>query len=127
MLKHFRSTRQQHLDHLRVGLALLLRDSPGVDVMTFDGTNQYLYDAESRVCAVLNTNTGQITQYLYDAEGHRVAKGHPATNSSTLYCPTGRADFTPDETYIVGQNGEQVSELDGNGACLHRRAVDCHL
>jgi len=87
--------------------------------MTFDGTNQYLYDAESLVCAVLNTNTGQITQYLYDAEGHRVAKGHPATSSSTLYCPTGRADFTPDETYIVGQNSEQVSELDGNGAWKH--------
>lgn len=32
MLKHFRSTQQHHLDHLRVGLARLLGDRSGVDV-----------------------------------------------------------------------------------------------
>ena len=32
MLRHFPSTRQHHLDHLRIGLALLLRDRPRVNV-----------------------------------------------------------------------------------------------
>jgi RHS repeat-associated protein len=87
--------------------------------MTNDATRQYWYDAENHVCAMFNSLTGQITQYLYDAEGHRVAKGHPAVNSNTLYCPTGPSDFIPDETYVVGQNGEQVTELDGSGNWKH--------
>jgi len=29
--------------------------------------NQYLYDAEGRICAAENLTTGQITGYLYDA------------------------------------------------------------
>lgn len=32
MLKHFWSTRQHHLNHFRIGLALLLRDRSGIDV-----------------------------------------------------------------------------------------------
>jgi YD repeat-containing protein len=41
--------------------------------MTNDGVNQYLYDAEGRVCAVFS-GLGGYTQYIYDAEGNRVAK-----------------------------------------------------
>ena len=40
--------------------------------------NQYLYDGEGRVCAVLNGAVPGIPimkGYLYDAEGNRVAKG----------------------------------------------------
>ncbi len=90
----------------------------GAGNMTFDGIHQIKYDAENRVCAAFNTVTGVITQYLYDAEGHRVAKGHPTSND-TLYCPSGTADFIPDETYVVGQNGEQISELDSSGQWIH--------
>jgi RHS repeat-associated protein len=95
--------------------------APGYDAagnLTDDGINQVLYDAENRVCAVFNRNTSAITQYIYDAEGRRVAKGHPA-NGNALYCPTGPGDFIPDETYVVGQNGEQVSELDSTGHWIH--------
>jgi RHS repeat-associated protein len=90
--------------------------------MTFDGTNHVLYDAENRVCAVFNSNTGITTQYLYDADGNRVAKGHPA-NTGNLYCATGAGDFVPDATYVVGQSGEQVSELDGAGNWVHSNVV----
>jgi hypothetical protein len=38
-----------------------------------DGRNQYLYDAEGRICAV--SGSYGMTGYLYDAAGNRVAKG----------------------------------------------------
>ena len=88
--------------------------------LTFDGSNHYLYDAEGRVCAagsVAISGGVAITQYIYDAEGRRVAKGHPNTSTTTLYCPGG--DFVSDETYIRGQNGEQVTELNGAGVWQH--------
>jgi len=91
----------------------------GAGNMTVDGINQMMYDAENRICALKKLDTGQITEYLYDADGNRVAKGHPAGSDSTLSCPTGVGDFVPDATYIVGQNGEQVSELDGSGNWKH--------
>jgi YD repeat-containing protein len=49
-----------------------LYDAAG-DVVN-DGQNQYLYDAEGRLCAVGNGYGG--TGYLYDAAGNRVAKGY---------------------------------------------------
>jgi RHS repeat-associated protein len=85
--------------------------------MAFDGVNFYVYDAENRLCAMYSEGT--ITQYLYDAEGRRIAKGHPPVFAEGLYCPSSRADFIPDTTYILDQNGEQVSELDGNGVWKH--------
>jgi RHS repeat-associated protein len=99
----------------------ILYDSPDHTAgnMTFDGVNHLAYDAENRVCAVLNTNTGSITQYLYNAEGLRVAKGHPVGSTNTLVCPTGASDFTPTETYILGPTGEQVTQLDGSGNWQH--------
>lgn len=91
----------------------------GAGNMTADGINQMLYDAEDRLCAAQNTYTGQITQYIYDADGNRVAKGHPSGSGGSLTCPTGPSDFVPDATYIVGDAGEQVSELDGGGNWKH--------
>jgi RHS repeat-associated protein len=78
--------------------------------MTYDGRYNLAYDAESRVCAVYDTLLGgNITQYLYNAEGQRVAKGYPATGTTTPVCAA--SDFVATATYIVGPNGEQVTEL----------------
>lgn len=45
-----------------------------------DGLNQYVYDAESRVCAMQNM-VGSRVGYLYDAEGRRAA-AHLSGNSN---------------------------------------------
>jgi RHS repeat-associated protein len=82
----------------------------------FDGNNQIAYDAENRICAVLNSNS-TLTQYLYNAEGQRVAKGHSASGS-TLACPV-YGDFIADEKYILGQGGEQVTQLNGSDQWQH--------
>jgi YD repeat-containing protein len=37
-----------------------------------DANNQYVYDPEGRLCAVVNSN--KAVQYIYDASGTRVAK-----------------------------------------------------
>ena len=59
-------------------------DAPSYDAagdVTADGANQYVYDAEGRLCAVQSmdpltgTFDGNWTGYLYDAAGNRVAKG----------------------------------------------------
>jgi RHS repeat-associated protein len=82
----------------------------------FDGNNYVAYDAEGRVCAVLN-GSATLTQYLYNAEGQRVAKGHSASGS-TLACPV-YGDFMADEKYILGQGGEQVTQLNGSDQWQH--------
>jgi len=85
-----------------------------------DGSNQVAYDAEGRVCAVYSlVFGGNVTQYLYDAEGRRVAKGYSASAPSQLVCSMGGADFIPAETYILGQSGEQVTQLDRSGHWQH--------
>lgn len=84
--------------------------------MTFDGLNNVAYDAENRICAVLNSN-GTLVQYLYDAEGRRVAKGHSGSGS-TLACPA-YGDFVVDEKYVLGQAGEQVTQLNGSDQWQH--------
>ncbi len=86
--------------------------------MTDEGRYKLAYDAESRVCSVYDTVLGgNITQYLYNAEGQRVAKGHPATSTSTPVCPA--SDFVATETYILGPSGEQVTQMDGTGHWQH--------
>ena len=92
----------------------------GAGNLTFDGRYYFAYDAESRLCAVYDSVlTGNITQYLYDAEGHRIAKGHPAQPTVTPVCTSGGSDFIPAEKYIVGQNGEQITQLDGSDKWQH--------
>jgi RHS repeat-associated protein len=86
--------------------------------MTADGTNQYAYDDEGRVCAVQSPApiAGYVwTQYIYDAEGNRVAKGI-ITNPS---CDVTTNGFTLTNSYALGQGGEQVTETGGDGQWLH--------
>jgi RHS repeat-associated protein len=83
-----------------------------------DKTNQYLYDAEGRVCAVGSSSMfGGVfmVQYIYDAEGRRVAKG----TITTLSCDTSSNGFLQTASYILGPSGEQVTEIDGNGNWQH--------
>ena len=82
-----------------------------------DGTNQYLYDAEGRVCAVKYSvlTLPAMMQYIYDAEGERVAKG----TISTWSCDTSSNGFTETAGYALGPNGEQVAEVDGQGNWTH--------
>jgi RHS repeat-associated protein len=86
--------------------------------VTNDGTNQYLYDGEGRICAVRSEpmpNNYTMTQYIYDAEGARVAKGAIATWS----CDTTTNGFTPTASYILGLSNEQLTETDGQGQWQH--------
>jgi RHS repeat-associated protein len=76
--------------------------------MTFDGKNHFAYDAENHVCGMVN-DTGTLTQYLYNVDGKRVAKGH-SKSGNALACPS-YGDFAADEKYILGQNGENITEL----------------
>lgn len=85
---------------------------------TFDGINTMLYDAEDRICAVSNSLTGQVTQYVYNAEGQRVAKGHSASQPGALVCPSA-GDFQPTATYVLGPNGEEMTELNSSGNWQH--------
>jgi RHS repeat-associated protein len=84
--------------------------------LIFDGLNHIAYDAENRVCAVLNS-VGTLTQYLYNAEGQRVAKGHSASGNAPA-CPA-YGDFVADEKYILGQSGEQITQLNGQDQWQH--------
>jgi RHS repeat-associated protein len=91
----------------------LTYDPSGVGFVIGDASNQYAYDTEGRLCAVYNPTLVEYTEYVYDAEGRRVAKG--MTNS--LSCnPT--ANYTQTESYVLGQSGEHISELDGSGNFL---------
>jgi RHS repeat-associated protein len=83
-----------------------------------DGTNQYRYDAEGRVCAVGSSPLSggvSMVQFIYDAEGHRVAKG----TITSLSCDTSSNGFVQTASYILGPSGEQVTEMDGNGNWQH--------
>ena len=77
-----------------------------------DNVNNYLYDAEGRLCAVQNRMVGAATGYIYDAEGTRVAKGTLASFSCG-------ATITVTNTYVIGPGGEQLTETDGNGNWIH--------
>ena len=88
--------------------------TPGYDFagnLTNDGTYQYLYDAEGRLCAVKNLSSNIMTGYLYDANGTRVAKG--SLTAMTCDPSANLSQFQSTETdYIVGPSGEQVTEMD---------------
>ncbi len=79
-----------------------------------DGTIQYLYDGEGRICAIskgIMPGTSSMTQYIYDADGNRVAKGSIATFS----CDTTVNGFQPSAAYALDQSGQQVTEMTVNG------------
>jgi len=90
--------------------------------ITYDSANQYLYDAEGRICAIRNLTVGIMTGYLYDAEGPRVGKGSISTfpaPGATCAAPTAANGFTLTASYVPGLGGEQLSELDGSGNWKH--------
>jgi RHS repeat-associated protein len=80
-----------------------------------DGKNQYLYDAEGRVCAVqYQVQPGwpsTMMGYIYDAEGQRVAKG----SISQWNCDMDNNGFSETAGYVIGPTGEQTAETDGQG------------
>jgi RHS repeat-associated protein len=51
-----------------------------------------------------------MTGYLYNAEGVRIAKGTIATMS----CDPVTSGFQLTESYVLGQGGEELTQLDGN-------------
>ena len=79
-----------------------------------DGINSYLYDGEGRICAVQQSVSGLITntQYLFDAEGRRVAKG----SISSFSCDTTANGFTATAVYVLGPDGEQMTEMAANSS-----------
>lgn len=93
-----------------------LQYDAGGDV-TGDGEHQYLYDAEGRVCAVQYTviTIPVMIGYIYDAEGRRVAKG----SISQWSCDMDNNGFQETAGYILGPNGEQMTEMDGGGNWIH--------
>jgi RHS repeat-associated protein len=81
--------------------------------------NQYLYDAEGRICAVENLTVGTMTGYIYDADGTRVAKG----SITSWSCDPTVNGFQTASDYVLGPSGEQVTEMamdpNGNMAWQH--------
>jgi RHS repeat-associated protein len=79
-----------------------------------DGVNQYIYDAEGRICAVSSTQIPGITTmtgYIYDADGTRVAKG----TITSLSCDPTSNGFQFSENYVLGPGGEELTMIDGQG------------
>lgn len=86
-------------------------DSSGDGDMTSDGQNQYLYDAEGRVCAVESLLGRGMYGYLYNAEGVRVAKG----TITTFNCNTASNGFQLTASYILDPNNQQLTEMSWSG------------
>ena len=93
--------------------------------VTTDGQNNYAYDSEGRICAVLQPSYmgGGQFRYIYDASGLRVAKGtftgsFPAKNT---VCPAAvpGTNVTLTAQYLLNLGGEQVTELTGSGVWVH--------
>ena len=94
------------------------------DVLS-DGQNSYAYDTEGRLCAVSYPNGvggDSIERYLYNAEGQRVGKG--SGSSLTCSAPTSANGFSLSNQYLLGLDGEQVTELNGSGAAVHSNVYD---
>ena len=93
-----------------------------------DGTNQYLYDAEGRICAVktgIMADVSSMVQYIYDAGGNRVSKG----SITAWTCDMSSNGFSATAAYALDQNAEQVTEMavnNGQSVWLHTNlfAVD---
>jgi RHS repeat-associated protein len=87
-----------------------------------DGTNNYLYDAENRLCAVQQATTGGgLIGYLYAPDGTRLGRGNLTSFSCDL---TKNGMLTANglvltNAYVVGPQGEELEEVDGNFNLLH--------
>jgi RHS repeat-associated protein len=71
-----------------------------------DGQNQYLYDAEGRVCAVQSINM-ELIGYQYDADGNRVGKG----TITSWGCDVTTNGYSSTNDYVLDQGGGQMTEL----------------
>jgi RHS repeat-associated protein len=88
-----------------------------------DGTNMYLYDAENRLCAEQSvTPGGKMTGYVYSPDGTRFGKG---TITGTFTCDLTKNGLLQSNVlsltsvYVVGPQGEQLEETDGNFNVRH--------
>src|SRR6185437_7258827 len=82
----------------------------GGDV-TFDGTNYYLYDGAGRLCAGDSPGTPPVmTGYLYDGNGNRIATG----TLTSFSCSLASNGFSLTNSYVVGKDGEQLTEFQGS-------------
>jgi RHS repeat-associated protein len=79
-----------------------------------DNLNQYLYDAEGRICAVQNS-TGYMYGYQYDAAGNRIAKG----SLTSMSCDITANGFSQTTGFVVDAGGQQLTEVDGSGNWQH--------
>ena len=97
--------------------------------VSYDGRNNYWYDAEGRVCAVQTISSG-LVQYIYGPEGERIAQGTFSSVPSSLYalCAAPSANgssltntlgLSINKRYLVDLAGNQVTELNGAGTWLH--------
>jgi RHS repeat-associated protein len=86
-----------------------------------DGTNDYLYDAENRLCAVKQLTNGDLIGYVYAANGPRLGRG----NLTTFSCDVTKNGLLTanglalTNAYMVGPQGERLEETDGNFNMLH--------
>jgi YD repeat-containing protein len=90
--------------------------------ITYDGNNEYLYDADGRLCALaryLISGDVMMTGYVYDAFGRRVAKG----TISNLSCDPGSNGFMAENDFILDTDGKQLTEMavtsTGEASWLH--------
>ena len=86
-----------------------------------DGTNNYLYDAENRVCAVKQLTSGGLIGYVYAANGPRLGKGNLTSFSrdvtkNGLLTANGLALTN---AYVAGPQWERLEETDANFNMLH--------
>jgi len=78
-----------------------------------DGVNQYLYDGEGQICAVATeAGSPQLSGYIYNAQGQQIAKGRITAWS----CDPTVNGFKPMSDYVLGQSGEQVTEMGMNAS-----------
>jgi len=77
--------------------------------VTNDNLNQYLYDAEGRICAVYGNYKlgGTMTGYLYGADGTRIAKG----TITTMSCDPTVNGFKTTNDYILSSSNQQITEM----------------
>jgi RHS repeat-associated protein len=100
--------------------------------VTFDGNNYYAYDGEGQLCAVqTDPSSGPVVAYgyLYDAEGRRVAKGTITVTSTPLassVCNPASNGFTLTESYVLGQGGEQLTNLSWSGTTSTWQRTDVY-
>jgi hypothetical protein len=86
-----------------------------------DGTNNYLYDAENRLCAVQQIFSGSLIGYVYAANGPRLGKG----NLTSFTCDVTKNGLlianglALTNAYMVGPQGERLEEVNGNFSLLH--------